>query len=328
MAVRTCRHLLLLPSCFLTVARALSTFPSQASPYELPVWCRNFFDTPKHGRLRLGNLPTPLYQVDCLHRDTPFFQLLKDLNIRLYIKRDDASGGVELGGNKIRKLEFLLAEALALKCDSIVTIGGEQSNHCRATAAACRMVGLEPHLLLRSKKDTDLGLVGNLLMERMVGSYLYTCTPGEYSRLGSKELVARLAKYLELKGKRPYEIPVGGSNGLGSFGYINGVAELLDQWSTLEESPLLDHVVFACGSGGTAAGITFGIPLAHGDSLHLPNVHAVAVCDDPNYFYKAVAEIGTEMGFYPTEGSTEDYTRRFLTVHQGRGLGYAVSTEK
>lgn len=109
-----------------------------------------------------------------------------DLDISVYIKRDDMTGGAELGGNKVRKLEFLLADALARGCDSVVTIGGEQSNHCRATAAASRMIGLEPHLILRTKRANDVhekkqefGFTGNILFDRMVGSTIYTCTPGE-----------------------------------------------------------------------------------------------------------------------------------------------------
>lgn len=119
------------------------------------------------------------------------------------------TGGPELGGNKVRKLEFLLADALGRGCDSIVTIGGEQSNHCRATACAARLVGLHPHLILRNSRassrsmpthpvdssspihstkhgqntfhddDVSLGLQGNILFDRIVGSTIHTCTPGQ-----------------------------------------------------------------------------------------------------------------------------------------------------
>lgn len=145
-----------------------SAFSSQAYPYEPPDWAKNvLLNVPKHGRLHLANLPTPLYRI--MYKDLP-----------LYIKRDDMTGGVELGGNKIRKLEFLLADALASDYTAVVTIGGEQSNHCRATAAAARMVGLEPHLILRTKRAIDdFGYTGNILIDRMVGSTIYTCTPGE-----------------------------------------------------------------------------------------------------------------------------------------------------
>jgi len=189
------------------------TRPSTRLSYTPPSWCHDtLLHHPKHGRLQLANLPTPLYEIDTSKSTNGgILSKLHDLDITFLVKRDDASGAVELGGNKVRKLEFLLAEALANGNDSVVTIGGDQSNHCRATAAACRMVGLEPHLILRSRKaDNDLGLVGNLLMDRAVGSQIYTCTPGEYGRVGSVEMIARLCQYLETKQKRrPYAIPVG-----------------------------------------------------------------------------------------------------------------------
>lgn len=132
------------------------------------------------------------------------------------------TAGVELGGNKIRKLEFLLADAIDQNYKSVVTIGGEQSNHCRATAAACRMVGLEPHLILRTRRanqvETDresndidsFGYVGNILFDRMVGASIHTCTPGEYGRVGSKELVRRVCRDIESKtSQKVYPIPVG-----------------------------------------------------------------------------------------------------------------------
>ena len=210
------------------------------------------------------------------------------------------------------------------------------------------MLGMEPHLILRraarttkktqqqanheERDDEDLGLTGNLLIDRMVGSKIYTCTPGEYGRVGSSELVHRLCAHLKETGRRPYAIPVGGSNGLGSWGYINGVEELLRQWDSLEGNPSLDHIVFACGSGGTAAGIALGIALAHSSgNTDCAHVHAIGVCDDEDYFYKFVASIADQMGFQPPcrrNDDDEDFVRQHLVVHQGKGLGYAVSTEE
>jgi D-cysteine desulfhydrase family pyridoxal phosphate-dependent enzyme len=309
-------------------AFAFMSTPNQAYPYEPPAWALDTLtNTPEHGRLNLGNLPTPLYRMN------PF---TGSEGINFFVKRDDMTGGPELGGNKIRKLEFLLADALANNYDSVVTIGGEQSNHCRATAAAARMVNLEPHLILRSKRAMDLtnfGYTGNILVDRMVGSTLYTCTPGEYGRLGSNELVRRLCAYIASEGdknnNRPYPIPVGGSNGLGSWGYINGVYELLQQWESSGFGSL-DHVVFACGSGGTAAGIALGIALAYlhagADSAEIPIVHAMGVCDDPEYFYDYVAKIADEMGFTHSSTDAGAFVRQHLVVHQAEGLGYAAST--
>jgi D-cysteine desulfhydrase len=306
-------------------------------PYIPPAWCP--LPAPPHGRLQLAHLPTPLYRIDTGHvSSTPFFTALKDLNAVLYIKRDDCTGGVETGGNKIRKLEFLLADALQKDCQAVVTIGGLQSNHCRATAAAARMVGLEPHLILRTPEE-DVGMVGNVLIDRMVGSQIYTCTPGEYGRVGSLVLVQRLCAYLEQQQNeatfKVYPIPVGGSNAVGTWGYIHAVDELLQQWygNPKDDAPSLDHIVFACGSGGTAAGIVLGMALAHGNNQGIdrpmPKLHAVGVCDDPDIFYRDIAEIANEMGFDVAKSdasTTEDYIRAHVVVHQGKGRGYAQST--
>jgi hypothetical protein len=129
---------------------AMSLHPvDTVHPYHPPAWTDGLLkNAPKH-RLHIANLPTPIHRIGgrttrkledkstnyCCD-DGGILSRLHELNINLYMKRDDATGGVELGGNKIRKLEFLLADALEKKCDSVVTIGGEQSNHCRATAAA------------------------------------------------------------------------------------------------------------------------------------------------------------------------------------------------
>jgi D-cysteine desulfhydrase len=340
--------LMMAPTAELRVAY---TTAFQPEPYRPPAWCGNLTGIPGSGRLNLGNFPTPLYQLFTNDSGSGGSSSQQALACRgLYVKRDDSTGGIELGGNKVRKLEFLLADALARACDCVVTIGGVQSNHCRATASAARMVGLEPHLILRQQASSkrastsssagndnddddgcDLGLTGNLLIDRMVGAAIYTCTAGEYGRVGSQQLVARLCKHLQDKGRNPYAIPVGGSNALGSWGYIQGVEEMLEQWSKLKNKPSLDQIVFACGSGGTAAGIALGCAMAFAqreDGSVPPTVHAIGVCDDEDYFYKFVADIAENMGILLPAGTAtpEEYIRKHLIVHQGKGLGYAIST--
>ena len=271
--------------------------PDQAHGFDPPPFAKNFFNEdsiPTH-RLRLANLPTPVQCVVGGARDG-ILARLRELNIELYIKRDDATGGAELGGNKVRKLELLLCDAIVKECDSVVTIGGEQSNHCRATAAASRILNLSPHLILRTRRadaiernEEDIGYTGNVLFDRMVGSTIYTCTPGEYGRLGSNKLVASVCDHLEKEGFAPYAIPVGGSNALGTWGYISAVEELMNQLESIqaEDSDFnFGHVVFATGSGGTAAGIALGLSLAYGADAHpaaegkeAPVCHGIGVCD-------------------------------------------------
>ena len=147
---------------------------------------------------------------------------LAGLGVTWSIKRDDTSS-LELSGNKVRKLEFLMAEALAGGHDCVVTIGGIQSNHCRATAAAAALLGVDAHLILRCPAkdvDGDLGLCGNLLLDRLLGATRHTCTVGEYQKIGSPGLTAALAEQLRAQGKKPYVIPVGGSNALGTWSTI------------------------------------------------------------------------------------------------------------
>lgn len=327
--------------------------PRSLLPYSAPSFARHFKNPPKH-RLDIANFPTPLQNVDLSNTVSSLkdsvLQPLRDLNIQLLVKRDDMTAGVELGGNKIRKLEFLLADALDGGYDSVITIGGEQSNHCRATATACRMVGLEPHLILRTKRANQIeeseeedpfGYVGNILFDRMAGAHIHTCTPGEYGRVGSPSLIDSLAEDLEKKEQKVvYKIPVGGSNALGTWGYIDAVDEFMNQVDGGNEK--IDHVVFASGSGGTAAGICLGLSLAYLENKiadKSPTVHAVGVCDHPDYFYETIASIAEEMGLDlasvslesgtgTEKASVEDFVRDNLIVHQGKGLGYASSTQE
>mmetsp|Transcript_44528 Transcript_44528/g.49916 ORF Transcript_44528/g.49916 Transcript_44528/m.49916 type:complete len:454 (-) Transcript_44528:1020-2381(-) len=341
--------------------------PRNLLPYKAPSFARHLKNVPKY-RIKLANLPTPLQNIiipnsGCRSSSTDnnnddsggVLQPLRDLNIQLIIKRDDMTAGTELGGNKVRKLEFLLADALDGGYDSVVTIGGEQSNHCRATATACRMIGLEPHLILRTRRATEVesnkdedsfGYVGNILFDRMVGAKIHTCTPGEYGRAGSHTLVQSLCEDLEScigveKQKKVYQIPVGGSNGLGTWGYIEAVEEFMHQFDS--DDVKIDHVVFACGSGGTAAGITLGLILAYREDNNIsnvPNIHAIGVCDYPDYFYDTISAIAKEMGLdvpsiLPTsetvttrDSSLDVFIRDHLIVHQGKGKGYALSSEE
>lgn len=167
---------------------------------------------PTH-RIPLGRFPTPIH---------PFkVPGLEDFDI--WIKRDDLTS-CDMSGNKVRKLEFLMAECLLGDYDSVITIGGLQSNHARATAVASKQLGLQPHLVLRTTAAVeDIDITGNLLWNRMVGSKIYTVSPGTYARIGSNTLVERLSDQLKSTGAKPYGIPVGGSNALGNqiivYGY-------------------------------------------------------------------------------------------------------------
>lgn len=191
-------------------------------------------------RARITCLPTPLTELPRLSR------LLG--GPRILMKRDDLTG-LGLGGNKTRKLEFLLGEAVALGCDAVITGGATQSNHCRQTAAAAAAVGLECHLALGG--DAPEVAEGNLLLDHLFGAAIHWCGP---CRKG--ERIPEIARGLHDAGRRPYLIPYGGSNAVGALGFVSAVEELKDQLSPF--GGRVDAVVFPSSSGGTHAGLAVG----------------------------------------------------------------------
>lgn len=192
-------------------------------------------------KVTLGVWPTPLQRLN---------RLSKELDVDIYIKRDDLSG-LALGGNKTRKLEFILAEAQANNADVIVTAGAEQSNHCRQTAAAARLLGLDCVLVLGGSEPESLQ--GNLLLNDMLGVHLHWS--GD-RRKG--EDIPEVVKELKRQGRNPYVVPYGGSNSLGTIGYVNAMYELSLQLNAMKDLRHFDQVVFASSSGATHAGIQLG----------------------------------------------------------------------
>jgi len=276
----------------------------ETTPYTPPEWAIHLNPIPIQV-VRLSRLPTPVHPFKFTNR------------FQFWIKRDDLSS-FELSGNKVRKLEFLLSDAISRGHDCIVTIGGIQSNHARATAVAARQLGLDSHLILRTPDtENDPGLIGNLLLNRMVGAKIQLVSSGTYARIGHHRLVQQVVNQLQQEGKNPYPIPVGGSNGLGTWGYLEAIREVIEQ--IREISLRVDHIVFACGSGGTATGIALGVRLAQ-----LPmKVHAMAVCDSAQYFYSHMEAASREMGLdYDKYGPATDW----CAIHPAQGVGYARST--
>jgi len=180
---------------------------------------------------------------------------------RLYIKRDDCTG-LALGGNKTRKLEFLIGEALKTGATAVVSEGGLQSNHVRQTAAAAAKAGLKCHLALNRNVPIDTPIYrssGNLLLDRLLGAEVHFCAAGETRAARSETLLAELRG----RGEVPYYIPTGGSTGTGALGYAALMLELLQQAKDL--SIAIDRIVVASSSGGTQAGLVVGRALAEAD---------------------------------------------------------------
>jgi L-cysteate sulfo-lyase len=198
-------------------------------------------------RIRLGHLPTPL---------EPMPNLSKKLGgPRLWIKRDDCTG-LSSGGNKTRKLEFLMAEAVAKGADMVITQGATQSNHARQTAAAACKLGMKCSILLEDRtgrNDPDYTLNGNVLLDRLHGATISKRPGGTDMATEMETLAARLKS----EGHKPYVIPGGGSNPVGALGYVNCALELLGQLNDKGLAP--SHVVHATGSAGTQAGLVTGL---------------------------------------------------------------------
>lgn len=203
----------------------------------------------KFPRIRCGHFPTPLERMDNLtkHLGGP----------ELWIKRDDCTG-LSTGGNKTRKLEYLMADALAQNADTIITQGATQSNHARQTAAIAAKLGLACHILLEDRtgyQDEAYTLSGNVMLDLLHGATI-SKRPGGADMQKEMEV---LAADLKAKGKRPYVIPGGGSNPVGALGYVNAALELLAQ--ATEMGLKIDHVVHATGSAGTQAGLVAGLAM-------------------------------------------------------------------
>ncbi|XP_062101998.1 bifunctional D-cysteine desulfhydrase/1-aminocyclopropane-1-carboxylate deaminase, mitochondrial-like [Humulus lupulus] len=277
-------------------------------PYSPPSWASHLNPIPSH-TFSLGNLTTPIHKWNLPNLPN---------NTEVWLKRDDLSG-VQLSGNKVRKLEFLLAEAVEQGADCIIIIGGIQSNHCRATAVAARYLNLDSYLILRTSKvsDQDPGLTGNLLVERLVGAHVELISETEYAKIGSVALTNQLKEKLISEGRKPYVIPVGGSNSLGTWGYIEAIREIEQQLETGNADLKFDDIVVPCGSGATVAGLSLGSWLS---SLKA-KVHAFSVCDDPDYFHDFVQSLldGLEAGVD---------SRDIATIQNAKGMGYAISTQE
>jgi D-cysteine desulfhydrase len=170
---------------------------------------------------------------------------------RIFIKRDDLTG-LALGGNKSRKLEFLLGEALSQNCDVVVTGGAMQSNTCRQTAAAAAAVGMDCHLALGGEPPEFA--TGNLLFDYLCGAHIHWC--GENKK---GEQIPEIAAKLHSQGRKPYIMPFGGSNAVGAMGFVTAMIELKEQLST--QNFKIDYIILPSSSGGTQAGMAVGCDL-------------------------------------------------------------------
>ena len=261
-------------------------------------------------RFPLAQLPTPIERLERLSRELGGPELL--------IKRDDQTG-LALGGNKTRKLEFLIGQALEQGADTLVTAGAAQSNHCRQTAAAAAKAGLKCELILARRKPELPN--GNLLLDKLLGA---KCHWIERSQFPVK--LSELPEQLRAQGRKPYVIGIGGSNGVGATGYWLAMMELTEQ---LRATPhRVDHIVFASSSGGTQAGMVLGARVAE----FAGQLHGVSIDKDDlerEDYEEEVAQIANECAQYI--GADVRLTKQHIKViydYTGEGYGVVSNLER
>lgn len=258
--------------------------------------------TAKLSRCKLAHLPTPLEELHTLSS--------KLGGPKILIKRDDQTG-LALGGNKVRKLEFLLADALAQGCDTLVTLGAAQSNHCRQTAAAAAACGLKCELILNGKKP-DLPQ-GNLFLDELFGATIHWI---DRPQRAAKS--AELMQQLKTAGRKPYLIPVGGSNGVGALGYVTAMTELMEQLNKRH----INRIVFGSSSGGTQAGMVVGARVA-GFKGYVTGIGIDKDDRDLNIYEQELADIANECA--PLLGIEDSFAAKDFEVVRGyAGGGYGV----
>ena len=257
-------------------------------------------------KLRLGNFPTRIERLE------KFSTIVKE---HVYIKRDDQTG-TEFSGNKIRKLEYSINEAVNNDCDTLITCGGIQSNHARATAAAGIKLGLKSVLVLRSDEKPELE--GNYLIDKIMGADVRIISSEDY-RERRQEIMENILKELEAKGRKGYIIPEGASNGVGTFGYLACFKEILEQEK--EHGIVFDTIVTAVGSGGTFAGLYLGNKLTNSGK----KIVGINVCDTAEYFKERVSEILEEVKTYIPDTEFEISKDDMCIIDEYVGDGYAVS---
>ena len=268
-------------------------------------------------KLALANLPTKIQRLS---------RWSDECGKNIYVKRDDQTGS-EWSGNKIRKLEFAVQEALEQGCNLLITCGGIQSNHCRATVAVAAHLGLKAAVLLRISEEPPVE--GNYFLDRLMGADVRFCTRDEY-RDHRGDIMQEMADGYAAQGYKPYIIPEGASFGVGVLGYYFAMKEIVAQEK--EMGVRFDTVLVATGSGGTLAGLQLA-NLIHG---YGKRVIGVCVCDDAAYFQDIAARISRDaLPYLIAQGeiSEQEASRWAASLKPGDfeffeeyvGIGYALS---
>lgn len=248
-------------------------------------------------KVSLGIFPTPIQKL---------YNISRILGVQVYVKRDDMTG-LGLGGNKIRKLEYLLAQAKAQGAQVVFTTGGAQSNHAMLTACACRKLGMTPILILKKRGVTAKR--GNQLLEHLMGVDVRFMDTDDYA-----DIYAEMDRVGSELGRPYYKIPCGGSNALGALGYVDCVREIRDQGFKF------DHMICAEGSGGTMAG------LALGAKLYMPDMRVTGMMVDSDPFEKITVDLMRESA--ELLGADVQVDKSDFDLMDMCGPGYAIPSEE
>ena len=292
---------------FLKTTTAIAVAAGSGGCASTPRSARSFDDIP---RIELTSLPTACNPMTNLtaHVSGP----------DLYIKRDDV---MELahGGNKTRKLEYALAEALNQGAKAVVTQGGLQSNHVRQTCSGAARVGLEAHVVLSNpvpEMEAELKSSGNFLMDQLMGAHMY------FAADGRGPVVEKVLADLTAAGKKPYNIPAGASNGIGSLGYVRAARELIEQWDDMGIAP--SHIFTATGSCGTQAGLLTGLRYFGNDRTRVVGISISGSAESTRKRMRSVLDmIADEMGIERSYIGDRD----IIVNDQYIGEGYGRPTE-
>ncbi|XP_048249912.1 bifunctional D-cysteine desulfhydrase/1-aminocyclopropane-1-carboxylate deaminase, mitochondrial-like isoform X2 [Haliotis rufescens] len=272
--------------------------------YKPPSWAQHLKNVPTH-KVELAMENTPIHEWNLPGIPDGF---------SLHIKRHDMTGS-SLSGNKVGKLEFLLADAILKGCKHVITCGTSPSNHCRALALACRQLGLVPHLFLTMTSE-DLGCRGNILLDRLSGADIYMMPPDSDDERDVHPKMESLARRIMSEtGEKSCLVPKGGANLIGCFGSMAIFDELYNQ-GALDR---FDDVMVACGSSGTASGICIANYLA-GSPLR---VHGVLVRHDPEFAHDHVNSTLRQLG---VEGVRSEDIFSIIDTYQGEG--YSISKQE
>ena len=250
-------------------------------------------------RVPIAILPTPVEELPRLGRQ---------LGVSLFIKRDDLTG-LALGGNKTRKLEFLVAEAMSLGARTLITGGAPQSNHCRQTAAAAARMGMRCVLVLAGDEASAQTSSGNILLDRVLGAEI-VWTAGRVR----DEVMDQVLETENSAGERPYLIPYGGSNPTGAAAYVVALQEFTDQGIEV------DWLVFPTSSGGTHAGLALGAKLAKLKT----RIHGVSVDKEAMPFRQQVAELANRTAV-KIGASAQLKADEILVDDRFTGAGYGMA---